>query len=367
MILFLYIFRRVMRIFVFAFIGVIFLIALMNAIELLSSGNGVTVTLGQILTMALLQAPSVSMKALPFVMLLSGMWAFITLARSSEFVAARSAGHTYVAQAFAGMMAAFVVGVFAICIYGPLSAAALNGFERLEASIFDEGGNFLSVSNEGIWLRESLSEGHAVLRAARSTNPDGTQFFDVSYFRFGAGDVLSERIDAELAQLGDGVWEMAGVRSYSVPGNRDASVPNVVEHLALNVSTKLTAEEILNSVADPETISVWQMPTVIAGMEEAGFSARRHKTHFHGLLALPVFLAAMTLISAAFAIRPPRTAKFGWIALGCALSGFVFYFVSDVAMALAASGGAPVIMGAWSPALAAMLLGVAFSLVFGDA
>ena len=366
MILFRYILSRVVTVFLLAFVAVLALIALMDAIELLRKSGGRDGVMGSIIAMALLHAPSVAMKALPFVMLLSGMWAYILLARSSEFVAARSAGHSFWSQAWAGMVAAFLIGVVAVGLYAPLSAAALNAYERMEAEIFDGGGSFLSVSGEGLWLRESVGDGHAVMRAAR-TNPEGTELIDATYFRFSKGDELRERVDAARATLEPGAWRLSDVSVYSLEYGADAAPPATEELESYVVPTRLTAEEIQNSFAPPETISVWRLPSVIAGMEEAGFSARRHIVHFHSMLALPIFLAAMTLIAAAFAIRPPRSAKFGSIALGCALSGFAFYFLSDVTQALGASGAAPPELGAWAPAFGAALLGVAFALVFGEA
>jgi len=133
------------------------------------------------------------------------------------------------------------------------------------------------------------------------------------------------------------------------------------------IETRLTATEIQNSFAAPESISFWHLPSAIEGMEEAGFSARRHRSYLHAMIALPFFLAGMTLISAAFAIRPPRSARFGWVALVCALTGFALYFLGDVSMALGASGAAPPELGAWAPVIAAGLFGIALSLYFGEA
>jgi len=128
----------------------------------------------------------------------------------------------------------------------------------------------------------------------------------------------------------------------------------------------MSASEIQNSFAQPDSISFWRLPEVIESMEAAGFSARRHKAHFHAMLALPALLAAMTLIAAAFAIRPPRFASYGRIALGCALTGFGFYFMSDVSMALGASGAAPAALGAWGPVFGAGFLGLALSIHFRE-
>ena len=366
MILFRYIFSRVLVIFLFAFTAILFLIMMMDTVELLrraGTGEGLG---GVVVAMAALHAPSISMKAVPFIMLLSGMWAYMQLARSSELVAARAAGHTYWAAARAGMVAAFVIGLFATMVYGPLAATAFNAYERMEAQYLDGKGSLFSVTGEGLWLRESRETGQTVIRAAK-TNAEGTELRDVMFLLYDTKDALTERIDADIALLRADEWLMSNVVIHRIQTGRNAEPPVPDRQDVFTIRTRLTATEIQNSFAPPESISFWKLPAAIEGMEEAGFSARRHRTYLYGMIALPVFLAGMTLIAAAFAIRPPRSARFGSIALVCAVTGFGLYFLSDVSMALAASGSAPAELGAWAPAIAAGLFGTALSLFFGEA
>jgi len=366
MTLFRYIFGRVLFIFLFAFATILVLIMMMDTVELLRRGGGREGITGILITMAALHAPSISMKTVPFVMLLSGMWAYMQLARSSELVAARAAGHTYWAAARAGMAAAIMIGLFATTVYGPLSATALNAYERLEAKYLGGNGSLFSVTSEGLWLRESREDGQTVIRASR-TNAEGTELREATFLIFGAGDALLERIDAGRADLREGEWALSDVITHRVQYGRNAEPPAPVRTARSRIPTRLTATEIQNSFAAPESISFWALPAAIKGMEQAGFSARRHRSYLHAMIALPFFMAGMTLIAAAFAIRPPRSAKFGWIALVCALAGFALYFLGDVSMALGASGAAPPEMGAWAPVIAAGLFGVALSLYFGEA
>lgn len=366
MILSKYIFGRVLRVFVFAFIGVLVLVMLMDAIELLRKFGGRDDSLTTIFRLAALHAPSVAVKALPFVMLLSAMWAFITLARSSEMVAASAAGQSFWGQARAGMMAAAVIGVASVALYTPIAATALSAYERMESRLLGTGGSLLSVSAEGLWLRENTPEGTTVIRASQSV-ASADKLTDVSFFVFGPGDALLRRIDAETATLQDKAWNLSKASRHEVVYGIGAQSPEVFSHDEFEVPTRLTASEIQNSFAPPETMPIWRLPEVIRGMELAGFSARRHIAHFHQMLALPLFLAAMTLIAAAFAIRPPRSTPFGFLALGCALSGFSFYFLSDLSMAMGISGVAPAALAAWAPPIGAIFLGVGLAFLFGEA
>jgi len=130
-----YIAGRVVRVFLIAFIAVLLLITLVDFMELLRRSGDREGLFLTIISMAFLHAPSVSMKALPFVMLLSAMWAYMMLARSSELVAAFASGLSFWGMAKPGVLAAASIGVVGIAVYAPLSAVALNVYDRVSAKL----------------------------------------------------------------------------------------------------------------------------------------------------------------------------------------------------------------------------------------
>jgi lipopolysaccharide export system permease protein len=54
------------------------------------------------------------------------------------------------------------------------------------------------------------------------------------------------------------------------------------------------------------------------------------------------------------------------MALGCVLSGFGYFFLSDIATALGASGAVPVLIAAWAPPVSAILLSLGLLLHLED-
>ncbi len=128
----------------------------------------------------------------------------------------------------------------------------------------------------------------------------------------------------------------------------------------------LTTESIQESFAPPVTISFWKLPKFIPLLDASGFSSSRHRLHWHSLLATPVVFFAMVLIGAAFSMRHVRFGGLGYMALGCVLSGFGYFFLSDIAAALGASGAVPVLIAAWAPPASAVLLALGLLLHLED-
>ncbi len=101
-------------------------------------------------------------------------------------------------------------------------------------------------------------------------------------------------------------------------------------------------------------------------MEEAGFSGRRHRLFLQSELAKPALFAAMVLIGAAFALRPARFGQVGVMIVLAVLAGFSLYFLKDFAESLGASGAIPLMVAAWTPPIAAILLALGLLLHLED-
>ena len=81
-------------------------------------------------------------------------------------------------------------------------------------------------------------------------------------------------------------------------------------------------EQIRESFASPETLSVWELPQFIAQAEEAGLSAARHKVHWYSILATPFLFLAMIMIAATFSLRTARLTGFVGLTAAAAATGF---------------------------------------------
>jgi len=66
----------------------------------------------------------------------------------------------------------------------------------------------------------------------------------------------------------------------------------------------------------------------------------------------------MVIVAAVFSMQVFRLGKIGRMVLGGVGSGFLLYFLSDLAEALGGAGRVQPIIAAWSPASIALMIGV---------
>lgn len=311
--------------------------------------------------LTLLVLPEQLYEVAPLIVLLATLALFLALARSSELVVARAAGRSALAAIQAPVLVMLVVGALLVAVANPIVAATSREAEKL--SDLRDGGNVLSISREGLWLRQGGEDGQTVIRAA-AASLDGAVLREVSFVAFEAGSGPVRRTDAARAELGEGAWRLRDVKSWDLAApNPEASATRAA---GATLPTDLTADRIRDSFGTPSAVPIWELPAFVADLERAGFSARAHRMWMWSELASPLFYAAMVIVGAAFTLRHARAGRTGLRIGGALLLGFALYFVKDFAAVLGEAGQIPVHLAAIAPPVAALMLSVALVLHLED-
>ncbi|KAA2316909.1 LPS export ABC transporter permease LptG [Pseudooceanicola sediminis] len=370
MILHLYFARRFLRVF-FGIFAVFFLLTgMIDLVEQMRKLANVDVSLGRVLELVLLNIPKGLYDILPLIMILATLTLFLTLGRTSELVVVRAAGRSALHTLVSPLIVAFLIGVLTVAVLNPIVASTSTRYTDLYEQYRSGGADTLSLSAEGLWLRQGGTDGQTVIRAARA-NPQATELYDVTMLTYapqspdGAGGGPVRRIEAAKAQLIRGAWALEKVKVWPLENgvNSEAGAQQMSTY---ELPSALTEERIRDSFGEPSAIAIWDLPAYIAQLEQAGFSARRHSVWFQMELARPLFLVAMVLIASAFTMRPARFGKTGEAVTATILLGFTLYYIRNFAQVLGENGQIPVLLAAWAPPVASVLLAIGILLQMED-
>ena len=236
-----------------------------DVVDLLNRTAGHDVSTAVVIGMAVLQLPDLGQKMMPFAILLGGVFTFVRLTRSQELVAARAAGISAWDFMLPPLTVAVLIGVAAVTMFTPLSARMFAEFAGLEARYIKGEASQLSVSINGLWLRQGDEKQQSVIHALRVAD-QGQHLENVIVFLYGANDAFKGRIDAQTAQLGDQVWQLTDAYVSDTSGTP-------VHHAQYALPTTLTPAQIQDSYQSPDTLSFWDLPGFIRAAQSAGFSA----------------------------------------------------------------------------------------------
>ncbi len=309
-----------------------------------------SVSFRNVLLLAALNTPKSIYQILPLIMIISAVLLFVNLNKSSEFIIARGAGQSSLTTLAGPILIAALLGLIIIGLFNPIVASTSKYYLDLREE-FDSGGrSVFSIGSEGLWLRQGDSAGQTVIHAER-TNFDGTKLYDVTLLNYTKDGGLNKRIEAKTWLLLTG----------SNP-EETAQFSNKLE-----LPSTLTQDQIRDRFGKPGSVSLWKLPETVAQLKAAGFSARRHQLWFQSELARPLFLMALTMIAAAFTMRPARLGGTGLSILSAILLGFGLHFIRNFVQILGENGQLPIFLAAWSPPIAALALAFGLMLQMEDA
>ena len=340
--------------------GCMLLIFLIDFVEMLRRGDARDdIGLGVLFQMSLYRTPTFAEQAMPFAVLLGTMATLLGLSRRNELVIARAAGLSAWQFLAPAVATAFLVGVLAVAAYNPLATHLREEQGRLEIETFGASKSLISrLAGGGVWLRQEGVDGQTVMRADRSRQ-QGIILDNVTVQVFNSQGAFVERVQAKMAELRDDHWELTDAWTLSERGE-----PEFYGNYL--ISTFLTKAQIQETIADQESISLWDLTGFIDHARRAGLSTAPYELQLHQLLSRPFVMAAMVLIAAVVSMRPFRFGNIGRMVVFGIAAGFLFYVLAKIMSSLGGSGILSPAPSVWLPVIVVMLAGLTILLYQED-
>jgi len=338
--------------------GIFLLVVLVDYVEMTRYAskvpNASSLLVAQI---SFFRVPQVTERIIPFATLIGAMACYLGLSRRLELVVARAAGISAWQFVAPALVVALLIGAAATAVYNPISTHLREYSKALEAELFGDGTG-PAQAEAGFWISQRDGDGQDLINAAASRN-QGAILDGVTVLIFDGAGQFQRRIEARTATLETGFWRLSDAAVYtpSDPPQRLAS---------LELKTDLTAEQVRESLATPETVSFWQLPQYIDLAERAGLTAAGYRLQYNLLIARPFLLAGMVLLAASVSLRFFRFGGVTRMILSGVIGGFLLYVTSKITEDMSKAELLHPLAAAWLPAMAGGLTGVLALLYLED-
>ncbi|MBP5215742.1 MAG: LptF/LptG family permease [Alphaproteobacteria bacterium] len=351
-----YVNRQLLLSFFIVFFGILGIILMFDTIEALRRVSGrENITFWFTVQYAVSRVTKTAEIVIPFVLMVAGMITFWRLSKSNEFVVIRSTGVSIFGFLRPLFVVTFLLGVADITMFNPLAARMFEWHRLLSYRMTSKDPNAMLFSNRGLWIRERVDDGRVLLIQAKRLRQEEDKTIwmrGVSITELNEQSQIKKVYEAYFATLDGNVFHLHDVRVL-VGGEPIQSMTEYAYETTINV------QRIKDSFVDPEAISFWDLPDTIRFYEKAGFSARLHWMHFLNLLISPFMLVGMLMLSAVFMLQ--NTLRGSAIMVRVVISivtGFSFYFCSQVVSALGINGYIPIWLAVSAPTLIIILVSV---------
>ena len=357
-----YLLKKFIKNFIY-FISISLLIVfLVEFVELLrrTSENPNIPSIFYVIYLALLKITESIAYIIPISVFVTTMMTCRTLNKYREMVIIQNAGlHSF------RILYPFVFFIILFCaiyfiILNPLFSHATNSYQKIEQEVFRGKLSKTSISKSGIWLRQGSVNNKIVIRAANFI-PERSLFKDATFFIFTKRNNFTERIDVESAQLEKEFW----ILKNAIINKPNKKVVKIDEY---TLKTNLSVKKIEDSFLDPQSLSIWKIPSFIKLLKESGFSATKHQIYLFKTIFLPLYLIGLILIAGSFTIKFTQTKpKTFFLILTGTVIGFLIHVLSETIYSLGIANKLPfwnVWVASLAPSIITIMIGAFFVIHF---
>jgi lipopolysaccharide export system permease protein len=328
-------------------IGITSTIFIFDLLETLRRSAGKGIAFSTTLHMVFLKLPSTFLDLTPFVILITTWIVFFRLMRGRELIIMRMSGLSVWQVLSPILIFVFVLKIFDLFLLNPLAAGLYANFERIESRKIYQREDQITISANGLWVRQADHHGQFILH---SRDIENRVLNDVTIFEFDEHGKFIRRFDAKKGYFAPGKLDLSDVSSAQ---------PNAIEehYNSYVFLSDLTYEQILEKSAHPKTISFWKLPEFINFLDKLKLSTHKYRLHWHSLIANIFLVMAMVILAAGgIFFQLGRQTVMRHLATTIGL-GFSIFFISDVSYSLGIAATVPILLATWAPVLISILVG----------
>jgi lipopolysaccharide export system permease protein len=314
-------------------ISTIFIVA--NFIDLLqkvANKTSQSVYFLKITQLVFAKVPYLIHESFPYIMFIAAILVFQKLSKRNEYIILKASGLSLWQFIMPFLLTGFILGIFLITIFNPISSSLLDFYRKEYSRLIGQSSVSFSLFDSGIWfVDQNLDKESKRLVHAKFLNIEKMVFTDTYFVILDNKFNFLQRIYADTATLEDQKWNLSRVKIY---------MPNVPFEFKDNyeLDTNLTEDDVKNSLVEPEVTSIWGMPYLIHNLNLAGYSSLKHVSYLYKILARPLLICGLILISASFALKSGRNVRTATLIFFGSLLGFVTYFFGELTTYLGSNG-----------------------------
>ncbi len=337
-----------------AFSLIIFFI---NFIEALDKTANSSASVFVIISMAFLLIPDFLNDIAPSLVLFAAMMTFFLLSIKSEITIVRSCGYSMWHIISPVAFSAFLLGIFWITIFSPVSIKMMKKFNALEGQYVNNEIRESVESSTGIWIKQKNEENknEEIIIQAKKVYKEDLELNEASVWFFDKDGKFYQKIDSKKMFLKDGYWllEDAIINDFKIlnESKKEYRIPTSLE-------ADFVIDKVVSNFQNVKLFSVFSLPKIISSLKMAGFQSAKFEVYFNNMLAKPILFAAMTLIACFFGVNNFRNQNVALVIFLGTICGLALYITLSFIAALGSSRLIPVFASTWIITFICLAIGI---------
>ena len=359
-----YLIKRFLASFLIVLTIMCFISILLEMTEYIRKYDINKVPINVLFRLSLLNLPKMMYKILPLIILISSLWMYLSLARTSELIVIKASSRSAIRSLAGPVITALFIGLISIFFLNPIIVTTSKYHQIMVDKFTGSSRAITAVLEKGLWMKQDTNSGEIIIRASTS-DPTATFFNDITMYGFNKSGSPIYHLRALIGSLDSGSWNLEEVKYWNFETLSDSGTQGM-DFSEFSVATNVTPIQIIKGFSEPNTTTLWELPKLISLLDQAGLPSIKHKIWLQMELANPILLICMVVIASAFVTKHARVSNVGFSILIALSLGFSIYFLKNFANILGQNLQIPVLIAAWAPPLAGLFISLGFLLHIED-
>ncbi len=283
--------------------------------------------------------------------LFGSVFYYLELRKSQEFLILRTNGVSLWRAFFTVSIVPLIFGLFSIFILNPIVSFSQKIYNINYETIFGKGNYSISISNQGLWLRDRSNLGEIIINGT-FLDTESARIQKPVFFLINSDTQYTKRINADWAYLDNYVWRL---ENPMVNGEKFNS------STTLNIKSVLNKSDLKYTSNTPHSLSFFEITKFIKVLDSTGLPSLGYKVYFHKIFSQPLsFIGIIALSGAIIFMNFSRLAPVKAVSYTI-IGSFLYYFIQRLFIALGTSEQMPIILATWLPSV--ILLGLGLFLI----
>jgi len=294
-----------------------------------------------------LNSPSILYSIFPFIFLISTQFFFIRIFEKNELIIYKNFGLSNLKILKILSSVSLILSLLIIFIFYNFSAKFKFLYLDLKNDYADDNKYLAVITENGLWVKDEIDNTVLIINASSINN---NFLKDVSIIELSKDFDLIRNIEADKVDIKNTKWKIFDANVHIIESN----ITTVENELYLN--THFNLEKINNLFSNLYSLTMWELERLKDDYESLGYSTLEIDTHRHKIIAYPIYLMIMTVISGIIMlnIKVNKSKMFNLI-LGISLSVIIFY-IKYFFNLLGENGKIPIIVSIWFPLIILSIL-----------
>mgnify|MGYP001185501504 FL=1 len=328
------------------------LISVISLIDIIDLNNKTrlkeNILFNDILLLTIENIPLRADELLFYAILFGSVIYFLELRKTNELLILRINGISLWKTFIIVSIVPLMLGFISIFILNPIISFSQKIYSVHHENIFGKGSYSITISNQGLWLRDRSNLGEIIIKGVYLDSTNATIKKPV-FFLINSDTKLTKRIDADWAYLENQNWHLKNVKADGESFNTSKK---------LIIKSVLTKDDLKYTSNNQYSLNIFEIPKFIKILDSTGIPSIEYKVYFHKIFSQPVAFIGIIVLTGSLIFRKhsrlPPTKTISFTIIG----SFLYFFLQRLLIALGTSEQMPIIVATWIPSIILLGLGL---------